>query len=187
MGYFFSIRDANIVAYLTCRGNGGKQVPRIASHELFNFLGSLYDEHISATPPEKTLISSDSGWIASVKQAAAEASRYLTNAKVSDDGFFEELIVERASVDLRRLLSDYNLFALIAGSPHTDPELDAFVRYAAFSSGHRAALFLVPLLGAESGLGFLDPFPSSRCLPSSHRTGQEYSSGPATAKASLSP
>ena len=72
MGYCFSIRYANIVAYLT-DSTAGAAGPRLTIREVQDFCGSLAGPDYTGESPERpTLISSNVNWIKKINGIAEE-------------------------------------------------------------------------------------------------------------------
>jgi predicted phosphodiesterase len=155
MGFFFDIKSANIVGYLT---TSNRRPPRITKSELGMFLGNFTK---SAEPLfSEVLISSSPKWIEAVESAGAKAYQDLHetagqwDAPIPEDEFIARLAV------LQHLFSDYNLFGIAMGNWDESVRLRAFTNYAAISSGH-SALFLVPLGWSDTvEVQLRDPFPA---------------------------
>lgn len=163
MGFAFDVRSANIVGYLT---TANRKPPRVTVGELVRFLGIFSDAGphpkawMSDAPMSELLISSSPQWIEDVKRAGTEAYLDLNaagndwNTAVPEDEFVTRLAV------LQKLLSDYNLFAMVLGGWNDDVQLRAFINYAAITSGHHA-LFLVPVgWHGDEAVQLRDPFPA---------------------------
>lgn len=151
MGWRFPIKYANIAAYITVRQTNIP--PRITAWEMREFLGSVQGEYRDKPP----LISTDESWIDNVVQAAKEASDFVRS--LNKEGLLEIQEIERALVELRRLLGNYKLFGLPVGGWNDSKELRSFVEYAAYSSRHHA-IFLIPDFDSSNIiLDVLDPFP----------------------------
>lgn len=155
MGWRFPLKYANVVAYMVSAG--GPNPPRLTYDELREFLGSLQAED----GPRPPLISSDPDWLKRVTLAARLGtldlqSRYFD---AGPNAFLEGSLVKGVLDELRGVLLHYELIGLaVSGKDHPDWELDAFINYAALSSGHHA-LFLIPDSSSEPFEVF-DPFPS---------------------------
>ena len=156
MGFFFDIKAAHIVGYLT---TSNRRPPRVTVGELATFLGNFTDSAVPITEwMSEVLISSSPQWIEAVKSAGTKAYEDLNTGRmdwspsVPEDEFITRLAI------LQRLFSDYNLFCLAVGDWNDSLQLRAFINYAAITSGHHA-LFLVPL-GSYDQVELRDPFPA---------------------------
>jgi hypothetical protein len=168
MGFFFSLKDANIVAYLTDRRC--LRPPRLLRHHLWMFLGAMHDagqgRQFHEGQPRRGFVSSGIEWIQRVDAASEQAFKQLNalpyngNGEILDDRFVGDTLAE-----LRRCLSQYDLFGLtIRGDFAKNEELNAFALHAAYSSGHRALFLITDVDRADQPIEFLDPFPALRAL-----------------------
>lgn len=158
MGWRFSFKDTNIVAYLTSTER--VPVPRVDVSELSLFLDEL------AHVPPSILISSDETWIKRIKLAASEAWSNLeaVENKNPNSSILDPDTIEHILIKLKLLFSDHLFFGLPIGGWEHGAELNAFVEYAAISSREHG-LFLMPVKrNPKDGFSFLDPFPAVALL-----------------------
>lgn len=151
MGFFFSIRDANIVAYLTDQRQA--RPPRTTAQQLYNLMGAM--KHGGQA---EGFISSDRAATLKVKDEAGHALDVLERGRRWGSELLEDAFVEATLVRLKRLFSAYDLFGLTVRGGERDAELDAFAMNAAYSSGHRALFLITRDLWPDQPLEVLDPF-----------------------------
>lgn len=147
MGFYFELRFANIVAYLT--DIHGSKPPRLTQDQLRAFFGSLNRD---------SFLSSDREWLDRINNAANEGYRYIDSLNHRPLEVLDDEIVERALFNLRLMLNDYLLFGLAVGIETEEYIFSAFVKYAMLSSEHYA-IFLLPRYDRRETLEVLDPFP----------------------------
>ena len=165
MGFFFQLQDANIVAYLTDRRR--VDPPRLERWPLSRFLGALshggHSRQFAGDRGRPEFVSSKSEWVEQIKNASFEAYAALGRLPAEEHGsYLDPIFVAHTLAELRRYLSDYDLFGLTVHEGYRtegDVALDAFALHAAYSSGHRALFLITENENASQPIDFLDPFP----------------------------
>lgn len=166
-GWRFNINDANLVNYLTTEyrapfprtGEGIQPAPRASVAQLVSFIDGL----ISIG---SDLISSDTHWRESVRQAAENVRKHISaKESFAPEGLIlESQVVARLLEPLRQFFTGYAMYALIVPERPWDsssPERE-FFQEAALSS-QRQGLILMP--DAPPGLlHIMDPFPALQAL-----------------------
>lgn len=151
MGFFFSIKDANVVAYLTDPRR--PRPPRLTGFQLSNFVGA-----IAHGGGQRIFVSSDPVAAEEVRDEAVRTLAELERAGKGWDQILDDAFVERTLDGLKRQFSAYWLFGLTIRGGQRDDELNAFALNAAYSSGHRALFLITQYDSPDEPLEVLDPF-----------------------------
>jgi 3',5'-cyclic AMP phosphodiesterase CpdA len=156
MGWRFDINHANLVNYLTSDLQSDQPAPRATRAQLANFIQGL-------SSIGSDLISSDSDWLTSVRQAADNVDERLHSLK-DRESYVEAPVVSFLLEPLQPFFTGYTLYALIIPErpwDHSSPE-NKFFQEVALSS-QREGLILMP--DAPPGLlHIMDPFPALQAL-----------------------
>ena len=191
MGWNFSLKDANIVAYLTSTKD--KYPPRIRTNQLEWFLSGM--QRAAERHDKRVFISSFPEW---TNQIGAEASRAEELLRIKARHWSEGIKTEKSDLGddlgatgqltadiretflkekreflpstmlievlngLKQLFSDYYFFGLAIG--RLENEFRAFTDHIAYHSAGQA-LFLMPdEMHEGQDINFLDPFPAITSL-----------------------
>lgn len=188
MGWRFSLKDANIVAYLTSRPSEYETVPRIKYPQLWHFLHGL--DHSLRYPEQRTFISYNDDWapvIAKVLQQAIEKfGPYRESSPDIGNDHEKDTILEALTSQKAQFATDEELHSALSGLREQfncfdiygiplDRENGAITQIAesfAIETRERG-LFLIPTDPASDHyeriehLDFLDPFPAVETLAES--------------------
>jgi Calcineurin-like phosphoesterase len=160
MGFHFSLKNANIVAYLT--DQKAREAPRIKSYQLYEFLAGLNEarRYPGDNDHPRGFISSRNAWAEQFDMAALEAFQKIERLPWRETEFMDSKTAEQLLAHMRRLLSDYSLFGLTVRGDSNDEALDSFAHHAAFSSDHHALFLITHPERTDQVFDWLDPFPA---------------------------